>query len=102
MRRRRSAALGVMRLAEDLRPAGGGPVQPEDEAQERGLAGAVGPEQTEHAARLDGERHVVERDLAVLVDLGEVLRLDDQFGVVASATGLSQRELRDAPITAAD
>src|SRR5207248_682707 len=66
--------------AEHLGPPGGRPVEAEDQPQERGLAGVVGPEQTQDAARLDGQRHVVERDLAVLVDLGEVLGLDDQLG----------------------
>ena len=59
-----------------------GRCRPEDEAQERGLAGAVGAEQPEDAARLDGERDVVERDLPVLVDLRQVRGLDDQPGVV--------------------
>src|SRR5262249_45744873 len=36
------------------------------------LAGAVGPEKPEDAARLDLQRDVVEGDLAVLVDLGEL------------------------------
>src|SRR5205814_5401347 len=67
-------------LAEHLGPPGGRAVQAEDEPQERGLAGAVGPEQAQDAPRLDRQRHVVERDLAVLVDLGEVLGLDDQLG----------------------
>ena len=39
------------------------------------LAGAVGPEETEHFARLDGEGEVVDGQQAVVV-LGEVLRLD--------------------------
>src|SRR5262249_47533582 len=49
-----------------------------------GLAGAVVPEQAQHAAGLQLERHIVQRDLAVLVDLGELVRLNHQ---VAGALG---------------
>ena len=61
--------VGRHRVAEHLRPPGRGAVQTEQHAQERGLAGPVGAEQPQHAARFDRERHVVERDLPVLVDL---------------------------------
>src|SRR5262249_55638839 len=61
----------------------GRPVQPEDEAQKGRLAGAVGPEQPEHAAGLDPQGDVVEGNLAVLVNLGELVRLHHQIaGVV--------------------
>ena len=51
------------------------------------LPAPFGPEQAEDAARLDGQRDVVERDLAVLVDLGEVLGLDDELAVRTAFTG---------------
>ena len=81
--------VGRHDLAEHLDPAGGRAVQAEDEAQEGGLAGAVGPEQAEDAARLDRQGDVVEGDLAVLVDLGEAGRLDHQPGVPVGHGGPS-------------
>src|SRR5205807_1790733 len=49
-----------------------------DQAQQGGLAGAVGAQQTQHATRLQTQRHIIESDLAVLIDLGELERLDHQ------------------------
>ena len=55
MRRRQVRGVRRHRLAEHLRPPRGRAVQAEDQAQERGLAGAVGAEQPEDAARLDAQ-----------------------------------------------
>ena len=65
--------------AVDLGPAGGRPVQTEDEAQQGRLAGPVVAQQTQHAARLDPERDIVDGDLAVLVILGQAVRFHHQI-----------------------
>ena len=54
-------------------------MQPKDQAQKRGLAGAVGAEQPEHATRFDAQRHVIDGDLAILVNLGELVGLNHQI-----------------------
>ena len=61
------------RLPEDLQLAGVGLGQPEQQAQQRRLAGAVGPDQPVDLTRRDGEVDAVERD-----DLAE--RLPDPGG----------------------
>ena len=53
-------------------------MQTEHEPQQRGLAGAVGPQQTEDAAGLHAQGNVIEGNLAVLVNLRELVRLDHQ------------------------
>src|SRR4029079_8498575 len=68
-------------------------MQPEPQAQEGRLARAVWTEQAEHAARLDGQRYIVERDLPVLVDLRERLRLDDKLGVLRHGPALRRDSL---------
>ena len=72
---------GVRRhpFAEDLHPPGRLAMQAEADAQKRGLTGAVGAQETQDGARLDAQCHVVERDISVLVDLGQSLSLDDQI-----------------------
>jgi hypothetical protein len=60
-------------------------MQSQKEAQKRRLARAVGPEQTEDAARLDFQRDIVQGNLAVLVNLGELERFNHQIaGAVPS------------------
>ena len=82
MRRRRSAALGVMILPKTLTQPAVGRCRPRIEAQQRRLAGAVGAEQAQDAAGLDPQRHIVQGDLAVLVNLGELVGFDHQVAGV--------------------
>src|SRR5262249_21335864 len=79
-------------LAEDLDPTGRGAVQTQDQAQEGRLAGPVRAEQPQDTARLDPQGYIIQSDLAVLVNLGELEGLDYQVaGVVGheapSSTG---------------
>jgi hypothetical protein len=60
-------------------PAGGGPVQPQHQAQKGRLTGAVGAQEAQHTARFDGQAHIIEGNLAVLVNLGEFEGLDHQI-----------------------
>ena len=57
------------------RHAAGRPQQAGEDAQEGGLAGAVGADQPEQLARFDRQRHVVQR-LDGAVALGDVLGRD--------------------------
>src|SRR5262249_14293726 len=79
-------------FAEDLDPASGRQVQTKHEAQQRCLAGAVVAEQSQDATGLQLERHVVQGDLAILVDFGELVALDYQ---VAGAVGHAAPSSRD-------
>ena len=84
--------VGTHGLAEDLGPAGRGPVQTDDQTQQRGLAGPVGAEQTEDAARLEPQRHVIQGNLAVLVNLGELVGLDHQVAACRPRGSLLARD----------
>ena len=68
-----TGAPGPAGVPEDADPPLGRPDQPHEHPQGRRLAGAVGPEQTEHlpATHLEGE--VADGDEAVLVRLGHAL-----------------------------
>jgi hypothetical protein len=59
--------------------AGVGHGDADHHADGTGFAGAVGAEQAEHGAGLDGEGEVLHRDLGV-VDLSDVVQLDDGHG----------------------
>ena len=59
--------------------AGVGDGDADHHADGAGFAGAVGAEQAEHGAGLDGEGEVLHRDLGV-VDLADVMQLDDGHG----------------------
>jgi hypothetical protein len=66
---------GAGRLAEQGRAARSGPHQPQQHAQRRRLAGAVGPEEADHLAPLDGQVQPVDGDV-VAVALREAGGLD--------------------------
>jgi len=61
--------------AEHAPGAGGGAVQPHQQPDRGGLAGAVRAEESEHGARRDLEIEMIERD-GVAVVLGESVGLD--------------------------
>jgi hypothetical protein len=54
-------------------------MQAKQQAHEGGLAGAVGPEQAQHPTGLDFESHIIDGNLSVLVDFGELVRFDHQI-----------------------
>jgi hypothetical protein len=60
----RRASVELVGVAEHERLAGGGADQVADGRDERGLAGAVGPEQAEELAVADAEIDRVEREQA--------------------------------------
>ena len=70
----------VRRQSEHERLALGDPDQVADGADQRGLAGAVGPEQTEEAAGGHLEVERVEGEGAVVVALGQAAELQSGFG----------------------
>jgi hypothetical protein len=58
-------------------------MQSQAQAQKGGLAGAVGTQQSQNAARLNAQSNIVNGDLAILVNLGKLVRFDDQiFGTL--------------------
>ena len=67
----------------------------DDHAEERGLAGAVGPDDADDAAGRQPEAHVLEQE-AVAVSLGDVLGLDDEVAEVGPG-----RDLEDDALLAA-
>src|ERR1700722_19915154 len=69
-------------LAENLGPARRRAVKADQETQESCLASAVGPEQSQNATGLDAQGDVDERDLAVLIDFGELKALHHQLSVL--------------------
>jgi hypothetical protein len=71
----------VVRLAEHEHLAFRDPQQVADRADQRGLAGSVGPEQPEERARMDLEVEVLERQRAVVVALGQAAELQRGSGV---------------------
>ena len=92
--------VGRHEFAEHLGPAGGRPMQADDEAQQRRLAGAVGAEQAQHAAGFEPQRHVIEGNLAVLVNLGELEGFHHQIaGVFGHAIPSSIRTTHEAEYT---
>ena len=66
-------------VAGDRRTAGGRPQEAEEQAQGRGLAGAVGTEKTEHLARRDFQVEIVEGAEAAVV-LGQMLGAQKHVG----------------------
>jgi hypothetical protein len=66
----------IGRLAEHEHLAVGDPDEVADRADQRGLAGAVGPEEAEETAGRDGEVEVLERDGAVVVSLCQAAELE--------------------------
>ena len=64
------------RLAEHERLAARDPDQVADRADQRGLAGAVGPEQAEERAVRHRQVEVLEGEGAVVVALGEAAQLE--------------------------
>ena len=93
--------VGRHEFAEHLGPAGGRAMQADDEAQQRRLAGAVGAEQTQDAAGFEPQRHVIQGNLAVLVNLGELEGFDHQIaGVLGHAISSSIRTTRGRSIRA--
>src|SRR5262249_40551777 len=77
--------VGRHAAAENADSAGRGSVQTEDQAQQGGLAGAVGAEQAQDVTGLDGQRDVVDGNIAVLVNFGEPGRFDHQRFVARHA-----------------
>ena len=73
-------ALGRHRLAEHGEPPGGRALQPQQQAEGRRLAGAVGSDQAVDRPLLHAHGERVQRDVALLVDLREVGGLDDRHG----------------------
>ena len=78
----RARALRQLRrkiLAERRDRAAGGPHQPADRADQRGLARAVGPEQRENLALADRQIDTVERLRAALVGFGQAANVENRF-----------------------
>ncbi len=71
--------LAVKRLAEEADRAGVGHGDADHHADAGGLAGAVGAEEAEHAARLNGEAEVCDGDLGV-VGFADMLQFYDRHG----------------------
>ena len=69
-------ALALKGLAEETHPARVGNGDAHHHANGAGFAGAVGPQQAKHLARIDGEAQVVDGNL-VLVGLGDSRELDN-------------------------
>src|SRR5207253_10738240 len=67
------------------------PMQTQNEAQQGGLAGSVGAKQAQHAAWLHPQRDIIEGNLAVLVNLGELVRLDHQIARILGHEAPSSR-----------
>ena len=72
--------LATRRRAEDLDPAGPRLEEPRHELEQRALAGAVGPDDGEQAARLDRDRDVLQRG-AVAVARRDVAQPHVRVGV---------------------
>ena len=62
-----------------------GRVEPAEAIEQRGLAGAVGPDQAEHLPRRKLERHAVERDDAAEAD-ADVLDFQQRLGKPSAGT----------------
>ena len=64
-------------------------MQTEHQAQQGCLARPIGAEQTQHATRLDSQGHIIQRNLAVLVNLGQLVRFHHQIGGIVGHKGPS-------------
>ena len=92
---RRRTALGLRGdiETEHARPTGGRPKERGQDADGRRLAGAVGPQEGEELATLDGHVDAVERPGAARIDLDQRLDLDGRSRWAAGARLLHQNGL---------
>lgn len=78
MRRRWSAELTVIRLPKTLTQPGSWTMEAKHESQKRCFARTIGAKQAKDVARLDCQGRVVQRNLPILINFGEMFGLNNQ------------------------